>query len=181
MSQVLSLIRERSFNRLQSYFPEAAQVLLAYARDMNISLVPVSKEQHSKVTSPCHVGNKLAADRRISVWLAQSTKDSATMALAASCWLCHLYTTNSGPRTAFFDTTMCDTHRLRAGMLEQPASVDKKLSSSSVRTKQLACATQGVTCLAGQLDREKRARLALLTLELVGKHPLSTCGITKRD
>ena len=100
MSQVLSLIRERSFNRLQSYFPEAAQVLLAYARVMNISLVPVSKEQHSKVTSPCHVGNKLAADRRISVWLAQSTKDSATMALAASCWLCHLYTTNSGPRTA---------------------------------------------------------------------------------
>ena len=43
---------------------------------------------------PCHVGNTLAADRRISVWLAQSTKDSATMALAASCWLCHLYTTN---------------------------------------------------------------------------------------
>ena len=52
---------------MQSYFPEAAQVLLAYAREMNISLVPVSKEQHRKVTSSCHVGNKFAADRRISV------------------------------------------------------------------------------------------------------------------
>ena len=48
-------------------------MLLAYAREMNISLVPASKEQHSKVTSSRHVGNKLAADRRISVWLAQSS------------------------------------------------------------------------------------------------------------
>ena len=178
MSQFLSLVRERSFNRLQSYFPEAAQVLLAYARDMNISLVPVSKEQHSKVTVHATWATR-------SLPTGESPSGLRSRQRTAQRWL-------SQPRAGFaISTPPTRAHEQHSSILQCATLTDcEPVCSSSprrstrnfpVRTKQLACATQGVTCLAGQLDREKRARLALLTLELVGKHPLSTCGITKRD